>query len=266
MDCRWTHWFVAVLLAGAGCDAKTLPLSQAGPNSSAVPLPPGEVNPTKIASGDASSHEVKEVKPATLVALGDLKLRTAGQTPAEEQGNRDEARRAYQRALEADPKHVPAHLGLARLYELQNDHSRALTSYHTALKLAPDQPRIWFEIGMCHARHKEWKPALEHLRKAHDLDAANPIFSKRLGLCLARAGYPEEALLVLIRVEGEAPAHYTVARMMYQTHRDDQCKKYARLALVADPKLEGARQLLAELEGGAPPANIGASVFEQEQN
>lgn len=91
-----------------------------------------------------------------------------------------------------------------------------------------------------------------------------PACSKNLGMCLARAGQTDEALLVLMRVEGEAQAHYTVARMMHHMKQDEASKKYARQALVADPKLEGARQLLAELEGGAAPANVGVSVFQEE--
>ncbi len=265
MDCRWTRFFAAIALAcTVGCDAKTFPLWPSGPNDAAGPVPPADANTTKFAAVDLSFPEVKELKPATLVAFASLKEKAATDSPAEREANLDRAQSAYQQALKMDPKYVPAHLGLAWLLECRGDHKGALASYREVLKLAPDDPRNWLEVGMCHARHKEWKEAIAHMRKAQQLNPTNSKCNKALGLCLARSGDPDEALLYLMKAEGEAQAHLTVARMMHHLKRDDVSKKYARQALVADPKLVAARQLLVELEGGEAPVNLGVSAFESE--
>lgn len=268
MDCRWTFCLAAALLTGAvGCDAKTLPLWPAVSGDSAGHPPTANTpnssessaNP-KPPSANLVFPEVKELKPATLVAFAALKEQSTAKSPAQAEANREEARKAYLQALKQDPTYVPAHLGIARLFELQNNHARALEHYRKALKLAPNDSRNWLEVGMCHARHKEWNQAIEHLRKASQLDPDNQSCGKYLGLCLARAGKPDEALLCLLNVEGEAQAHYTVARMMHHLKQDEASKQYARQALVADPKLEGAQQLLNELEGGETAQRRGTSV------
>lgn len=266
MDCPWAHFLVAVLLTGAiGCDAKTFPLWPSGQNDPPGATPPADPKTTKDPVVDFSFPEVKELKPSTLVAFATIKVESSAKTPAEREVNLDQARAAYRQALQMDPGYVPAHLGLARLQESRNDHEGALACYAEVVKRAPADPKNWLELGMCHARHKEWPPAIDDMRKAVQLDPTAPACNRALGLTLARAGDPDEALLYLMKAEGEAEAHYTIARMMHHLKRDQESKKFARQALVADPKLQGARQLLVELEGGEAPANVGGSVFETEE-
>jgi tetratricopeptide (TPR) repeat protein len=191
------------------------------------------------------------------VSFGDLYQRGAaepGRTPAQMEQMYDQARKAYQQALKIDSKCVPAHLSLARLYDKTGDHTRAVASYHKVLDLKPKDAVVWHELGMSHARAKEWDKAVEGLTTAADLDKENKQFARSLGFCLARAGQHEKSYTALCRAENEATAHFDVARMLHHIHQDELSKQHLRLALQADPKLAQAQEMLVELETGAPAA------------
>jgi tetratricopeptide (TPR) repeat protein len=209
---------------------------------------------------DAVVHKAQDLPkrqpmPATLVSFGDVYQRGAaepGRTAAQKEQMLDQARKAYQQALKLDPKHVPAYVSLARLYESTDDHERAVASYRKALDLKPKDAELWHDLGMCQARKKEWDKALQALAKASDLDPENKAYARSLGFCQARAGQYEKSFATLSKVEGEAQAHYNVARMLHHVKQDDMSKEHLRLALQTNPQLTEAAQLLVELETGAP--------------
>jgi lipopolysaccharide biosynthesis regulator YciM len=245
MDCPRALFVAAFCLGMAvGCD--TIPLR---PSSSKVPdsVPP---HPE-----DLEAEKPRELKPATLVAYANLKERSAAeptQTQADRDRLREAARQAYLRALEIDPKYVPAHVGLANWYDEVGNHAKALATYQQAAKLAPKEKGVWYQLGMCHARHKDWEPAIDNLRKANELDPEDRQVAKTLGLCLARAGHYDESLACLEKVVGKAEAQCTVARMLHHMKQDDASKQQAQVALQSNPDLSEARELLDELEGRAP--------------
>jgi tetratricopeptide (TPR) repeat protein len=110
---------------------------------------------------------------------------------------------------------------------------------------------------MCHARKKEWEPALKCLRKAGELDPENRQFSHNLGYCLARSGRYEESLACFTKTDGEAKAHYNLARMLHHMQQDDLSRQYLRTAVEKDPYLIPAKELLAQLENGvAAPREV----------
>src|SRR5262249_55009869 len=113
--------------------------------------------------------------------------------------------------------------------------------------------KLWFELGMCHARRKAWEPAIDNLRKGSDLDPENHYYVNVVGFCLSRAGRFEESYQYFARVQGEARAHYNVARMLHHVQREAECRQHLDLALKARPDFEPARQFLAELQ--APTAD-----------
>jgi tetratricopeptide (TPR) repeat protein len=178
-----------------------------------------------------------------------------GRPPAERELLLDQARKMYQQALQVDPKNLPAFLALARLYSARGDHDRAVTTYQKAVKAHPKEAAVWSELGMCHARQKEWEPALRCLRKAVDLDPENRQAAHNLGYCLARSGRFEESLACFTRTDGEAKAHYNVARMLLHMQENDRSRHHLRMALQKDPHLLAAQQLLAQIESVTPPSS-----------
>src|SRR5262249_55359536 len=137
---------------------------------------------------------------------------------------REQARQAYTRALNEDPKCVEAHVGLARLFESMGNHERAITSYHDAVKIRPKDIDTWMELGMIHARNREWDPALHAMQQAHKLDPDNRMVVKTLGFTMARSGRYEEAFDTLKRVLGDAEAHYRIAQALHHVQQDDAAR------------------------------------------
>jgi len=240
----------AALCAGltAGCDFMPLWPGSSGPSVSKPP----EVPPRPE---DLDVERPRELKPATLVAYANLKEQSAADpevSQVDRERMREAARQAYLRALEIDPKFVPAHVGLANWFDTAGNHAKAVATYQQVVKLAPKDKVAWYQFGMCSARHKDWDPAIENLRKANELDPDDRQVAKTLGLCLARAGRYDESLACLEKVVGKAEAHCTVARMLHHLQQDDASRHELQLALASNPNLAEARELLDELEGRTP--------------
>ncbi|MGE3809152.1 MAG: tetratricopeptide repeat protein [Gemmataceae bacterium] len=192
-------------------------------------------------------------KATTCVAYADLRASLSNEPNCEGVERdmvRDEARRAYQQAVKLDPQCLPAYLGLGRHYQAMEKYDNAVETYQRGLHNMPREKQLWFEMGMCQARHKEWDPALDSLRMATQLDPENPVYNNMLGFCLARAGRYDECLTLFTRTQGEAKAHYNLARMLQHVNRPAECKHHLRLAMQADPQLTAAREMLVALENG----------------
>jgi tetratricopeptide (TPR) repeat protein len=252
MDCRtWRFAALGLLLGSWGCsNSPSLPVANKdGPINgpmSMVQLPP---DAKKEPEGPP-----RQPKPATCVALADLRMQTAltRTSPAERTRIYDEARRAYQQALKLDPNYLPAYKGLAGLYESIEDHNRAVETLRQAAQTNPRDGEVWYLMGMCHARRKEWQPALEALQKAVELDPENRRYLNDFGLCLARAGRYQDALSVLKRAGGEAQAHYSMARMLEHLGMIEPSLEHLRLAMQLKPEFEPGRQMLERLESSSP--------------
>lgn len=255
MDCpriaraarRWAWPLTPCLFLGLGC------VPQASMPLVSNNTPPGAV------PGVTADKDLPKRKPqaSTCVAFGDLELKgalDATRTPAQKQQALDMARKYYQQALKSDPKCVEAHAGLARTYEELGDHDAAVSTYQKGLKVFPKQASLWFALGMCQARHKEWGPAIDSLKKASDLDPEDRTCSQTLAYTLARAGRFDESYACFRKTLGAAQAYYNIARMLHHLDQDDASRQYLQLALQADPALEPARQFLVRLN--TPAASI----------
>lgn len=196
-------------------------------------------------------EEKRPPKPQSLVSFGDFRRQHANNEqnrPAMADALRDEARRAYQQAIELDPNCLEAYTGLATLYQDMSEYDRAVATYDKVLKLQPKSPELWFRFGMCQARQKEYDRACESLKTATQLDPENKRYLNSLGFCLGRAGRFEESYTCFLREMGEAKAHYNVARMLHHVKREAECRQHLELALKANPQYQDARTLLAQVE------------------
>jgi tetratricopeptide (TPR) repeat protein len=226
MDCRKSLFLALTLFAGSGGCASLLP--------------------TRVAVSDDKAH-----KPATYVAFADYRASascTQGINPAEQQQFREEAKLSYLKAIEVDPNHLPAYLGLARLQQTCEDHGAAAATYERALRLRPQDSSLWFEHGICQCRAKNWNAAIQSLRKACELDPANRQYATTLGFTLARAGMYNDSFAVLARQFGEARAHSDLARMLHHLNQPELARQQAMMALSKDPLEQAARTLLASLD------------------
>jgi tetratricopeptide (TPR) repeat protein len=244
-------WGLAAALGAAGCQ------------HTKGPAPSLTTTTMRVAADGTPIKPVAELpkrqpKPETCVAYGTFRAQEAQApncTTLERQQFREQARVAFQQAMQIDPKYVPAYLGLARLYADMDDAAHALETYQKGLKAAPKEAALWYELGMYQARRKEWEPALEHLGKAAELQPESAQYSNALGYGLARAGRYDEALESFERVNGEGRAHYKLARMLQHLGQNDLARRHLELALEKDPRLAEAQSLMREIDGqGVRPA------------
>jgi tetratricopeptide (TPR) repeat protein len=256
MDGRLTLWLAAALVTGlAGCTHNNLVNGPTLPE--AADSSPTNKNIVQSRPPEGETKESpKHFKPGTLVAMGALREQMANEvakTPEEKARLLEEARQAYFRALVLDPKCLPAIVGLARHWDKLDMVDNSLYCYDAALKLAPYDASVWFEVGMMLARRKQWEPALARLRKAGEIEPTNRRYVSSYALALARANRPDECLVWLKKVQGEGEAHCTLARALHDMRQDDLAREHAERALAIDPSLDAAQDLLADL--GVLPAS-----------
>lgn len=267
--------FVLVLIPGCVHDQE-LAVVTGNPLPPGPPAKPKKEPPKRMPRAD------------TCAALGDYRAELAvspGQTPASRDMLRDQARRSYRQAIKLDPNCREAYLGLAKLYQDTGKLDRALATYEEGLKALSqdaglweklhgffDDPRarckdgsLWFEMGMCQARKKDWEASLVSLRKAVELEPENWTFAKALGFTLARAGYFDDSFVCFEKFLGEAKAHYNLARVLHHVQKHEESKSHLMRALQAQPDFPEAQQFLAELTTPATGANTVVQVsFEED--
>lgn len=222
-----------------------------------------EPTPTMTSQVAIDESGALKHKAPTFCAFGDM-LATAAfaedKTPEERRQAREEAKLAYLKAIETDPKHVGAHVSLARMQQAGEEYAAAVDTFGKAIQLAPTNGTLWYDLGLCQCRMKQWAESVPSLQKACELTPGNRSYMGTLGYTLGRAGQVPEALAVLAQVHGEAKANYDLARLMRHMNQLPTAKQLAAAAVAKDPNLPGAKQLVAELNGQATPAPAPAAV------
>src|SRR6185436_5965209 len=98
---------------------------------------------------------------------------------------------AYARALELDPNHLPALLGLGQLYRRRGELLRFARILVEAVAKSPNRltrTRLLIEAGECHERLEEPDRALGLYRRALEEDPEHADAAARAGELLWRAG------------------------------------------------------------------------------
>jgi len=113
-----------------------------------------------------------------------------------------QAMAAFQKALEMNPKHAPAHRGLAKVSIARGGRTnleRALTHLDEAVRTNPfDEPSysltslVLDKLGKVEAAQTARRKL--GIVRALQLDAANPIANNNMGIVILSQGHPEEAV------------------------------------------------------------------------
>ncbi|MFN3789648.1 tetratricopeptide repeat protein [Massilia sp.] len=146
----------------------------------------------------------------------------------------DEARAAYQAALQAVPGHVDARNGLATLYAEQREFAtaialwRALTESLT-LSSGPGKAYLFSNLGHAYFLNGEYDQALVSLEKACLLDPLNHRAWQLLGDTLRKLGQEERAQQMLSQAEAlrnhDVRADYAAASSRPQVAAIDRALK-----------------------------------------
>jgi putative PEP-CTERM system TPR-repeat lipoprotein len=148
--------------------------------------------------------------------------------------NFNAARNAFTVALTAQPKHVPAHLGLARISASGGNLAEASTIVDTAVGILPADPDALQLKGDIYAAQKQLEPALSAYRKAVQAKPAYLPAHTAIITLLMQEGRMEDADKQLAAMKEVAPNHaqtlylqafvayrqkdFTVARQAIQQH------------------------------------------------
>ena len=87
-----------------------------------------------------------------------------------EDGQLDDAFKKFSIALEENPDHVMAHLGLAITYMQMNKSAAALAEFNRTIELAPELAAAYADRGVLYDRMGEYEKALADYRKALSMD------------------------------------------------------------------------------------------------
>lgn len=89
-----------------------------------------------------------------------------------QEGNYPKAIHCFTMCLKQNPRHCEAHYNLANLYAEVGNHPLAKVHYGIAIELEPEFPNSYFNLGLTHAVIKEFREAVQYLKKYRDLAPA----------------------------------------------------------------------------------------------
>ncbi len=189
----------------------------------------------------------------------------AGQM-AEERNNPEEALRQYSKSLEKDPRYLPALIGSARLLERLGKREEAARVYQEAMRLHPDSPTPYNDLGLSLLDRRQWEAAEAAFRQAVERAPKEARYRNNLARALVGSGRIDEAQAVLQEALAPAAAHYNLAYLLRQNGQMEEARSHLEQALTLDPTLEPARRLLTKLPAArrrpatrvatAPPASL----------
>jgi tetratricopeptide (TPR) repeat protein len=139
-----------------------------------------------------------------------------------EAGSYAEAIAAYERAIELAPRETAAYLGLAHVYEAQEEWERALETLRKAVEAVPGNAEVLQNLGRLHCLRNETEACIEKLEEAMALAPENAWTHYLLSLAYRQRaeGGENEALAQIteaLRLDPTLSKGYLVLAELYQT-------------------------------------------------
>ncbi len=155
----------------------------------------------------------------------------------------EQALAAYNRALELDPRSLPALEGAAEL-EYKQGNKRAIPLLERILAIRPDDPTTHAMLAVMQYKEKDCARAIENFKQAGTVTANQPLALTQYGFCLTELNRFEESIPIfeqVVQLQPEAhDARYNLALAQWRSN-------HAADALVALQPL---------LESGNPDADL----------
>ena len=154
-----------------------------------------------------------------------------------------------------------AHRRLASALDRLGQFPQSHVHYVRAQKLAPRDARIWNDTGYSYYLQGRWDEAERALRTAMKFAPDDPRVRTNLGMTLAAAGKAREALPMLGGNQGDGIGHANLGYLLASTGQFERARQEYQAALAMRPDLELAQRALAQLnrqERGvlAPPQTV----------
>lgn len=166
----------------------------------------------------------------------------------EQQGEHGRALDAYRGVAEKDPQRATAYWRMAVLHDRQGNVRESEALYRQALKLEPKNPDIHCDFGYSLYLNRRWGESEERLRRAVSLKAAHRRAHNNLGLLLAQTERMDEARTEF-RQAGctEAEVRTNLAFVLTLNRRWDEARAQYELALESNPGSTAAKAGLDNL-------------------
>jgi Flp pilus assembly protein TadD len=144
-------------------------------------------------------------------------------------------------------KQALAHRRMGSVLDRLGRFEQAELEYRAALKLSPNDPKVWNDAGYSYYLQGRWADSERALKSAAKLDPNNSRIMTNLGLTLAASGKPDAALAEFTRAAGPAVGHANLAYILAAMGNTAEAQKHYRRALDLQPELEPAKTALVAL-------------------
>ena len=173
-------------------------------------------------------------------------------------GAADKAAAAYESALKANPKSVPALINLAQLYAVKKDSQKAVEMAKAAYKLAPDNPKVLLVLGRLTFETGDYKLSLNLLDTAARNESHNPDVLFDFACAAYAMGQVTDA---------EAAARSALQAGSAFARADDAKRFLSMTALAANPSsTESQVQDILKAEPGYVPALMAMAGINEQKN
>lgn len=159
----------------------------------------------------------------------------------------DGARQGYTKALEKEPNHPQAMLGLARIDDANGNMPAATEGYLKVVRAHPMLPAGYNDLGLCYARQGKLADSERALRKAVELDPRKPLYRNNLATVMVNMGREAEAMSQLRSVYDEATANYNLGVLVMNRGDAQVAQQYFSRAASLNPAMAGV-----DATGGNP--------------
>ncbi len=132
------------------------------------------------------------------------------------QGKADFAEQEYLAALKLSPRQVPPRVDLADLYRAMGRESEAESLLRQTIAEIPDAAAAHHALGLSLIRQKRYGEAMQSLKRATELEPAQPRYAYVYAVALQSAGQTAEARQVLEAALAGSPANADILTMLLQ--------------------------------------------------
>lgn len=181
------------------------------------------------------------------------------------QGNIEESREIYQRALALKSDAPDPHYGLATVCFLMNDLESAAYHFKEVARLDPLRPGAHINLGAVYNRLGQYDEAIKSLRRGIQIDPQRAEGYYNLGLVYRNRGEPSLAIQAYLEATRLNPrmvdAHFNLANLYLELQRYPQAASRYKQVLQLRPNWDKALNGLAQAEEAmAPAATPGAEA------
>ena len=156
-----------------------------------------------------------------------------------QQGRDAEASTALIRVIRDQPQCLPAYYDLSELYMRNQRPASAARVLAAGLRVAPRDPAMLNDAGMCYLFGQDYDKALEMFTRAAAIAPDDKRCRANMAVALGLLGRDEEALHIYSQVISPAKAHHNLGVLCESRDDPEAARRQYELARALDRSLQG---------------------------